>query len=253
MKKFQDSKILYNPFRMYRYEIVGAYVDYIFTDEDVETRQSMDDDGYDDVTELERFRNFSSEIKQRYLPFLWEITENDFIQDFNKLSYDDVKATQDWAKNPSDKIKLFTKLRYQEERLHKIDTESFLKSTINKDYEKDNGSDLTLDDLKSFDMSLTFYYHRKFDSVFVSIKDPEFNITVRLRKNPTPYDSGFYVPSDTFEYYFGIDRYNYKRKMVSTLLQKELTLTPVMFLSSDLYLNIKDKIRCLCYEASMEE
>jgi len=103
MKKFQDSKILYNPFRMYRYEIVGAYVDYIFTDEDVETRQSMDDDGYDDVTELEKFGKFSSEIKQRYLPFLWEITENDFIQDFNKLSYDEQNIA--WDKSINNIIK----------------------------------------------------------------------------------------------------------------------------------------------------
>jgi hypothetical protein len=252
MTRFYNSEIIKNPFRMYRYEVIGAYRDFLFSDAQIPLRPSMDEDGYDDVTDFDRFEDFSDEIKEHYLPFMGQITENEYFDNHYKLSYEDLKVTQGWTANPSDALNLFTRLKNEDNKVRKIDEAEFLKSAICFDYIRKDGAELTLDDIKSFDIDITYYYERNFDAVLLELKNINFNVDVE-RKPKSEFDSGFYVPSDVIKYYFGIDKVFHKHAIVEGLLQKELLISPAMILNSDLYLKIRDKVRYLNYEVSREK
>jgi len=247
----KNEFLITNPFKMYRYEAIGAYVDFVFSDRDVQIRPSRNEDGYDDVTDIDRFEHFSDEIKLRFLPLKEQITEDEYIEIHDRVIYDDFKATQSWGTNPSDKILLLKEFR--EKSLKKINKEEFLKHMIRHDYINYDGSELTLDQIDTFDILITYYYERSFDSVLVQLKNIKFNVDVEKRYQEEKIDSGFYVPSSVIEYYFGLNRNNLKRKVVFELLQKEYLISPVMMFDADLYLLIKDKIRNLNYEVSREK
>jgi hypothetical protein len=248
----KDNFLISNPFKMYRYEVIGAYVDFIFTDEPVQLRPNRFEDGYDDVTNIDKFEDFSDEIKLRFLPLIEQITEDEYIEIHDKIVYDDVKVTQQWGTNPSDKILLLKKFR-DEKSLKKITEDGFLKHMVRDDYIRSDETELTLDDIDSFDICVTFYYEKSFDSVLVQLRSIRFNIDTEIRHANVKIDSGFYVPSTIIEYYFGIDRGNYKRRIVQELLQKEYLISPIMMFDADLYLSIKDKINDVRYEISRDK
>jgi len=247
----KDSFLIANPFKMYRYEAVGAYVDFIFYDGHVNLRPSMNEDGYDDVTDLDTFEDFSDEIKLRFLPFMEQITEDEYIEAHDKVIFDDFRITQSWGLNPSDKVLLINE--FEKKSIRKINTDEFLLRLVRHDYIKDDGSNIELDDIKNFDILITYYYDKSFDSVLVQLKNIEFNCGFENRSLDTNIDSGLYVPQIVIEYYFGIERNAFKRRIVSELLQKEYLLSPVMIFDADLYLSIKDKIKDVQYKVSREK
>jgi len=254
MTRFNNSEIIKNPFRMYRYEVIGAYVDFLFSDAQVPLRPSMDEDGYDDVTDLDKFEDFSDEIKEHYLPFMGQITENEFFDNHHRVSYKDVAATQEWAKEPSDSFWLFTKLNSNgNNKIEKVDEKAFIESTIRFDYEREDGEELTIDDIDNFEIDITYFYDKSFDAVLIRLSNINFNVKVINKTRDDNISSGFYVPSDVIKYYFGIDRNFHKRTIVHNLLQKEILVSPVMIFESDLYLKIKDKISYLNYSVSREK
>jgi len=247
----KDDFLISNPFKMYRYEVISAYVDFFFTDEPVQLRPNRFEDGYDDVTDIDKFEDFSDEIKLRFLPLKEQITEDEYIEIHNRIVYDDVRATQQWGTNPSDKILLLKEFR--EKSLKKITEDGFLKHMVRHDYIRSDETELTLNDIDSFDICVTYYYEKSFDSVLVQLKNIKFNVDTEIRYNEEKIDSGFYVPAAVIEYYFGIDRGNYKRRIVQELLQKEYLISPVMMFDADLYLLIKDKINDIRYKVSREK
>lgn len=247
----KDDFLISNPFKMYRYEVISAYVDFFFTDRHIQVRPDMSEDGYDDVTDIDKFEDFSDEIKLRFLPLREQITEDQYIEIHDRIVYDDVKATQQWGTNPSDRILLLKEFR--EKSLKKITEGEFLKHMVRHDYIRSDDTELNMSDIDSFDICVTYYYERSFDSVLVQLKNIKFNVDTEMRYNEEKIDSGFYVPSAVIEYYFGIDRGTYKRRIVQELLQKEYLISPVMMFDADLYLLIKNKIKDVRYEVSREK
>jgi hypothetical protein len=247
----KDSFLMANPFKMYRYEVIGAYVDFIFYEGYVPLRPSKNEDGYDDVTDLDAFEDFSDEIKLRFLPFMEQITEDEYIEIHDKVIFDDFRITQSWGLNPSDTVLLINE--FQKKSIRKINADEFLLRLVRHDYTKDDGSDIELNDIKSFDMLITYYYDKSFDSVLVQLKNIEFNCEFETRSLDTNIDSGLYVPQIVIEYYFGVERNAFKRRIVSELLQKEYLISPAMIFNADLYISIRDKIKDIKYEVSREK
>jgi hypothetical protein len=255
MIKLPNSEIIKNPFKMYRYEVIGAYRDFLFSHHDVPTRATMDEDGYDDVTDHDRFEDFSDEIKEHYLPFMLQITENEFIDNHDKALYDDFKITQHWAIDPSEMTVLFNKLKQQEKSIKKINEEEFMQQVIDREFRREDGSKLTLEDIKSLDVNFIFHYMRSFDSVEVNASNIVFNRedVVKVERKDGDFDGGMYVPLELYEYYFGLDYQNLKRSLVSNVLEKEIVFSPALVFEADFYLRLREKISAVGYDASREK
>jgi hypothetical protein len=245
--KFKESLVIKNPFKMYRYEVVGAYRDFIFSEAQVPLRPSLDEDGYDDVTDYDTFNSFSDEIKHRFLPFLRKITEEEYIANNHKYVFEDMKTTQSWAGSPSSN--LLSKIT-NGPLVEKISENIFIEKVINYKHKRKDGKLLTIDDVESLELSFEYFYNRKNDSVFVMVSNIKFNCDVEPVEKE--YDTGFYVPDNLIEFYFGINRMNSKGHIVNDLLQKEFLFTPAMIFESSLYLKIKDKIKEIEYRVSQE-
>jgi hypothetical protein len=255
MIKLPNSEIIKNPFKMYRYEVIGAYRDFLFSHHSVPTRANMDDDGYDDVTDYDKFEDFSDEIKEHYLPFMLQITENEFIDNHDKALYDDFKVTQGWALNPSEMTVLFNKLKLQEKSIKKIEEKEFMDQVINREFKRENGSRVELEDVRSLDINFIFHYMRSFDAVEVNASDITFNRSdiVRVTKKEGDFDGGMYVPHDIYSYYFGLDHVNLKRELVTEVLQKEIIFSPALVFEAEFYLKLREKISAVGYDTSREK
>jgi hypothetical protein len=245
--KFKEDFVISNPFKMYRYEVIGAYRDFIFTEAQVPLRASMDEDGYDDVTDHDKFSDFSDEIKHRFLPFIRKITEEEYIENHSKYLFEDIRITQGWATSPSSNLinSLSNVLS-----LNKISENIFIRDTIDKYYIKKDGTEFSVADIDSLEILFEYFYHRKNDCIFVQIKNVKFNCEFDTKDNS--YDMGFYVPSELISFYFGIDRTYFKGDIVNQLLQKEFLFTPAMLFDSNLYFKIKNKINEVEYKVSGE-
>jgi len=255
MVKLPNANLMRNPFKFYRYEVVGAYRDFIFSTVKVPTRSSMEEDGYDDITEFDAFENFSDEIKLRYLPLSRPITENEYMEHHDKIILSDVVATQEWASEGSDSIKLLKKLSNKESFVDKIEEEKFLSKLINADYCKKDGSRITVEDIDSFDMNFIYYYHKSNNGVEINVDNIIFKDKSILKKlfKENNLDSLLWASISCFKYYFNVDYYFVGKETVFKLMGKEHVLSPVMVLDGEFYLKVKDKIRMVGYDCSMEK
>lgn len=245
-----DKLIISNRFRMYRYEVIGAYVDFFFSEEAIATRPNMEEDGYDDITDLDTFEDFSEEIKLRLLPLMEQISEDEYIESHASFVFDDLRISQAWGRSPSERVLLLDK--FESRQLGKISVEDFLDRTVRHDFQEVSGRELNLDDIDSLDMKVTYFYDRSFDAVLVQAENIEFNVDV-TRKQNDGFDAGFYVPPAIIEHYFGLDRYIFKKQIVHEMLQKEFLVSPAMILDADLFEALRSKVRTLTYEVSREK
>lgn len=245
-----DKPIIGNQFRMYRYEVIGAYVDFFFSEVAIPTRPSMDEDGYDDVTDYDVFEDFSDEIKLRLLPFVEQISENDYIERSEHIVFDDIRTSQPWGKTPSERILLLKKLRSGKE-IGKITTEEFLDKVIRINTKRSDGSEIQIDDIESIDLEITYCYERSFDAVLVEPRGIVFNCDISTFESDN--SPGFYVPASIIEYYFGIDRYNFKRQIVSEMLQKEILISPAMIFDAELFEALSERTDNISYKLSREK
>jgi hypothetical protein len=253
MVKYPNANLIRNPFKFYRYEVVGAYRDFIFSTKDVPTRSSMDEDGYDDVTEHDKLENSSEEIKLRYLPFMEQISEDEFMGIHNKVIFSDLIATQPWASKVSDAILLLDKLRYDDElRVDKIQERDFLGEMVNALYSKENGDAIEVDNIDSFDVEFVYYYNRSSNAVELSLANIKFNIKVINKRIDVDFKPIVWIPHSLIKYYFDVDFYVEGRELIFKTMQKEYAFTPAMVFDGELYSKIKDKIGTVGYDCSWE-
>lgn len=247
MADFKESGLIKNPFRMYRYEAVGAYRDFLFSDEPVSTRASMDEDGYDDVTDLTLLGSMPEKLRERFRPFAGQMPVSEYIAMSERVSLEDIKATQEWAASSHD-VEILSRLGHGSPAPRKITSEELVSMAISPMCE----GEFDLDSVQSLDVNFVFHYNRSFNAVEINVS----NISGGGRVDETkrfilPVEPMLYAPREVFSYYYDID-FSQGRDGTYQLLQQEYLPTPAMVFDSQLYRKIKDKIRKVTYSTSRE-
>lgn len=247
MADFKESGLIKNPFRMYRYEAVGAYRDFLFSDEPTSTRASTDEDGYDDVTRLRLLSEMPERQIERLRPFAEQIPVIDYIAMSERVSLEDIKSTQDWAAKSQD-LEVLSRLGYGSPNPRKITSEELISMAISPMCE----GEFDLDSVQGIDVNFVFHYNRSFNSVEVNVSNIAGGGKVdEARRFILPVEPMLYVPREIFSYYYDIDA-SQSRDATYKLLQHEYLPTPAMVFDSQLYRKIKDKIRKVTYSTSRE-
>ena len=222
-----------NPFRLYRHEVIGAYVDFFYAPYEYPVRPDMNEDGYDDLTEIQKFEDLSSEIKNHYLPFTGQISADNFFEYLDKSSFNDLKAVLNG--DIPDESKLLEELGNVYLGPQKITEADFLYAIS----QLPDKRKISIDDIESFDIEFLFLHRKIVNDIKVvigNLKLKEDRIySIWTRSSP--------VPNAVGEYYFPSCN-------VEDILAQEYTLSPIMVFDVDLYLKIKDKIKKIDYSAS---
>jgi hypothetical protein len=253
MADFKESGLIKNPFRMYRYEAVGAYRDFLFSDEEVRTRANMDEDGYDDVTTIVTLQQLPANIAERYEPFQRAINEEEYAGMIGNVCIDDIRKTQAWAMEETpDALKLLKKLNSAAAVCRKISRGQF-SSMLVEPFIVRNLPTVRLEDIESLDVNFVFHYNRSFNAIEVSISEVSMPGFDDSGKEQRYHESLIYVPRDVMTYYYGIDFVQgSQRDAVYRILQQEYLPTPAMVFDAKLYGILKDKIRKVTYSTSRE-
>jgi hypothetical protein len=254
MADFKESGLIKNPFRMYRYEAVGAYRDFLFSDDsNIQLRKSMEEDGYDDVTTIVTLQDLPANIAERYAPFQRKISEEEYTGMIGSVCLDDIRKTQGWAgKKTPDALRLLSKLNSSAARCRKI-TKSDFTNTLVTPFMVKNPAIVRIEGIKSLDVNFVFHYNRSFNAIEVNISEvsmPGFDDSGREQRY---HESLIYVPKDVMTYYYGIDFVQGSQKdAVFRMLQQEYLPTPAMVFDASLYGTLRGKIRKVTYSTSRE-
>jgi hypothetical protein len=254
MADFKESGLIKNPFRMYRYEAVGAYRDFLFSDDgNIQLRKSMEEDGYDDVTTIVTLQDLPAKVAERYAPFQRAITEEEYAGMIGNVCIDDIRKTQAWAREETpDALKLLKKLNSASAVCRKINRGQF-SSMLVEPFIVQNLPTIRLEEIESLDVNFVFHYNRSFNSIEVNISEvsmPGFDDSGREQRY---HESLIYVPRDVMTYYYDIDFVQGSQKdAVFRILQQEYLPTPAMVFDAKLYGLLRGKIRKVTYSTSRE-
>jgi len=254
MKEFENAHAIKNPFKFYRYEVIGAFRSFSFETEDILTRTNLHEDGYDDLTEITKLEDESELVQKRMAPVLGPISEEFFIENSEDIYFGDCVATQDWSE--SDRITLLNKLRGQP-RIIKVSVEEFEKTFVSK-YKTESNRSLTISDVKSLNIDFIYFTNHDDNSIKISVSDLEFNddlVNVIEEKSFVYSDKNIIeidrkaitIDESILKYYY--DSKNHLNNLPMESLTHEYALTPVMVLESDLYKELKYKIKKVTYES----
>jgi hypothetical protein len=221
-----------------------------YTPEELTVRTDVEETGYDEVTNIKKSENLSVKSQERFLPFLKQITETDYIDNPDVYLLSDLIATQEWGSNLSANIQVFDYFINDKKANWKISEDGFLNDTFRKLYRKKDGSEIVNDDIESFGIETVYCYETNFDKIHVNIKDVVFKEADHILEREGS-AGGFYVPEKVYEYYFDIP--HVKRELVREMLTQPYLITPAMYLDGKYYREIKGKISYLEYSASMEK
>lgn len=238
MREVEKGNILRNAFRLYRYEGIGIYTALVFSTESEEVRQSRDEDGWDEVTDLEQLL---PKHRLRCLPFIREITEDTFLESNERIDLEDCIATgQTWLQDRSDIVRLFRKLNGHSPQpdIGKVGHGKF----------REMIGSTGLNELVSFDVRFTYHYDRSFNHVEMEL----INIVSKNKDALRGFHS-IYVDKRIPSYYFGVDSNYSGRSFVSDLMRKEYLLSPAMVMDRRLYLDVKDKIGKIYLDCDSEK
>ena len=251
--KTENKLMVKNPFRFYRYEVPGSYVRFGFSDGFVELRTDRDDAGWDDITRIIPLNSLSDINKIRLLPFLSEITEEEYMENSSIIDLQDCIITQEWAKDLSEEVKLLNIFNRDGENYmfpEKINEDIFTSIFISEKYHSILERPLTLNDVESFTIKFLFFHDYATDDLEFMVENIVFKNPEEIEKiikDDDPYPNTLYIDSSVYDFYFGIRGSG--SNMVN-LLSQEYLITPAMVLDYELYDKIKSKIEYIKYETA---
>jgi len=237
---------------MYLYEVQNIIRNFYFLpkEEPMVVRQSRDEEGYDDVTSYIPVSNLKTQFG--FKPFIENINEEFFIENYEKMSFNDCKLTQPWALGNLSQ-ELFLKLSMYDEPVEKITEKEFMTMIYDK-YELENSNrEIQIGDIISLDFEFIYLYNKSFNNIELIIHNLKVQDPLSLWENDTldlrPSIST-YLPRSIMNFYYEIPN---KKEMVFDALQMEYLVTPAMVFEYDLYMKIRDKINFVIYDCSSEK
>jgi len=242
-----------NYFKLYQYYIPGGIVDYFFLREMplyINNEYRDLDEGYIEIIPSNEERQLTGEIKIRNLPFLGDITEQDYLENSNIILFDDCLKTQEWAKNPSDSTLLLHSMESPVDiwRMNDYHFNQFL--IANYENERDFDKIVNIKDIQKIHFTFTFCYstrNKSYDDINLKV-DIEFNdFGIVKRKMFREIDDGvgyeeleeqdciIYLNNSFIQHYFNT-------RKITEVLVKEYLPGIEMIMDSNLYNQLKDKM-----------
>jgi hypothetical protein len=246
MKEFENAHAIKNPFKFYRYESIGAYRTFSFETDALLTRPSLNEDGYDDITDIVPLESKGEIIQNRMAPILGDIDEDFFIQNSDHMYLGDCLSTQEWGE--SDRLRLLNMIKGQP-KIAKVSREEF-ESKVLKQYIVNNKRSASIDDIVSMTVEYFYFSNLSENKIKVLISNIKFAENIDVKDNEEfvrSEDAIMLIDSSVLTYYYDIEEDNAQSVMVA--LFEEYILTPVMIFESDLYREIKYKIDKVRYES----